>query len=415
MSLGLTVSFPQTTNTAMSDSDSNSWSLILEESSDDELNTSDDEGFTKIDPEHNIPPPKPARKELAPQALFPANIPTREPKTTSVKPSRIIEGSLNQAFQHSTTVSKTAVAEGSKEDARVEDLQRKYGLGVVRPIGQEKDPRERRSNQPVSYSGVGTGDPTREMNLQRSVPPQFIEAKTVGGRERRMNHHNPPEPNLQVPKHNQYMAPVPREATDLVLQRGSDQGVQTFTQRMSSITKGLDQIKSHDRNRDPLEGLVPQVSGGIGTQMFTFFGPPAAQSPPRPMVPDALSQVPRIVGPSGQATAPFRPVHTQLGPMHTKLGQTQPQLPHHPSFYSANMADSGIQQPHPHWRSDGFDPYIPCHLSNLTNSSVTDKHPVVRPGPFRPRIAASTDPLKNSVSQRSRNATVETATEDERN
>ncbi|PVH78283.1 hypothetical protein DL98DRAFT_635630 [Cadophora sp. DSE1049] len=411
----------------MSGSDSGSWSIVSGGASDDD--TSDAEGFTNVDPKrdntNNSRIPKPAKKELAPQALFPGR-PIRQRQTTPKQPSIVIEGSLNQAFPPTTAVTKTAdadtaVAEGSKEDPQIKSLKRKYGLGLVIPIWQEKDPRKQMSNEPVSYSVVASPEPPRKMDPPRFMPPQFMEEKTVGGRARQINHRDPLQHNLQDAKENQAKAPAPRQAIDAVLHGGSDTACQTlprhnaeFPRNLSSITKGLEQIRLDDRNRDPLEGLVPQVSRTIGTQTFTFYGPPAGQPIPTPMVPDALSQIPKIVGPSGQATAPLRPVSTQLGPMPTQLGSMPSQLPRHASVCPANMPSSGNQQPHPHWRSDGLDPYVPSHLSKVTNSSVTGKHPVIRPGPFRTKIAASTDPLKNSVSQRSRNATVETDTEDER-
>ena len=97
----------------MSGDDSDSWSIISEEYSDDELNTSETEGFTKVETEHNntnnTPTPKSAKKELAPKALVPDK-PTRQHQGLPIQLSKGINDSSRQSLPAPKAVSKIAKA-----------------------------------------------------------------------------------------------------------------------------------------------------------------------------------------------------------------------------------------------------------------------------------------------------------------
>ncbi|KAG4413345.1 hypothetical protein IFR04_013530 [Cadophora malorum] len=391
----------------MSGDDSDSWSIISEEYSDDELNTSETEGFTKVETEHNntnnTPTPKPAKKELAPKALVPDK-PTRQHQGLPIQLSKGINDSSRQSLPAPKAVSKIAkadiaVPEVSKEDSQAESLKRKY-----------------------EYTDVTKLDPSQQMYTQRSIPPRFIKEKTVCRRARQMNHSDSTVRTVQAAKESPTMAPAPRETIDAVLHKASLAGQASnrhgtnITRNISSMTKGLEQIRLDDLSRDWREGLVPQVSGTIDTQTFTFWGPATEYQPPNQMTAnDFLSQIPKVVGPSGQATAPPRSIPIQLGSTQT---QTQPSpiptqvpivpiqvrpIPSQPPQNSfdnpTNVPVSGNRQPHPDREYDGLHPSLLSYLPQFKNSSATENQPIVRPGPFRPQIANTTDPLKSSDSR----------------
>ncbi|KAK0104805.1 hypothetical protein ONS95_005073 [Cadophora gregata] len=388
----------------MSSSDSDSWSIISGGWSDNESNKSDDEGFTRVNSDansrRNFQAPSPARKELAPRALLSEDESNTEQQSTPKKSPRIIEGSLNQAFPPSTAALSTAnpsssIIQSSNGDSQVDSLKRKYGRGFVVPLWQDMDPQKRKL-----------------AGLERTNP-QFVEEKTVGGRGIKTNQPSPPETNFHAPQGNQASTRAPNNSivdffhgsSDSESRASNRRGAAQVPDSISSITKGLNQVRLEDRNTDPLKELVPQVSDSSGSQTISVYDSPSGQGKPSAVGSDALSQIPKIVGPSGQATAPRRPTPTELR-------QMQPQLPCHTSVYPKNMPFSNGPQPRPPWDSDRSNLYYPWYFFRETNVSTTDRNPAVSPDPLGCKVLLSHKPLKRVFTTRpSQHATVESDTE----
>lgn len=404
----------------MSGNDSDSWSIISEEYSDNELNTSEAEGFTKIGTERNntskTPTPKPAKKELAPKALVSGEL-TRQHQGLPKQASVVHKEPSNQAVPAISPVSKivkssTTVHEVSKDHSQVESLKRKYDYTAVTNLGL-----------------------SQQIHTQRSIPPPFVKEKTVGGRAGQTDLGHSRERILQTAEKSPTLAPAPRETIDAVPHKDSLAGQASnrhdtnIPRNISSITKALENIRLDDLNRDWREGLVPQVSGTIDTQTFTFWGPATEYQTPNLMAADDfLSQIPKVVGPSGQATPPPRPTPTQFGSTQNQPSSTPTQVPSvptqtrpipsqtpHDAFENpTNVPISGNRQPHPIREYDGLHPSLLSYLPQFKNFSATENQPVGRPGPFRPQIATTTDPLKTSDSRRPGHSDVKAKTEDER-